>query len=156
MKFWNDINESETIRQVNEFLTTEFEQALRLSGESRDGISSPQWSFEPSGGGYGNSQERRMERVVIAGNVVKATVETIRSCSATNSKVLIDLYLNSLSEWQVASKLGYTPEHFSRKVKPSALFEFADRYEVYSTMRNCYEDLHVYEENQDDINMVSR
>ncbi len=156
MKFWNDIDEEATTSKVSEFLTVDFEQALRLSGESRDGISSPQWSFEPSGGGYGNSQERRMERVVIAGNVVKATVETIRSCSAINSKVLTDLYLNSLSEWQVASKLGYTPEHFSRKVKPSALFEFADRYEVYSTMRNCYEDLHVYEEDQDDINVASR
>lgn len=138
------IDERGTAHNVDLFLTKDLEKALRFSGESRDGISSPQWSFEPSGGGYGNSQERRVGKVVTASNMVKAIADTIRNCDELNSKILFQCYIDEMKDWQVATKLGYTKEHFSRQIKRSALVEFADRYEVYGRFYHVYEDLHVY------------
>lgn len=142
MKLFTDIDLSETARVTRLFLEHDFQHCIQLLGADKMSLKSPQWSFEPKSPSAGNHQEKAVINQIASENVVNCIVTTIRNCASSPKKpsqqILSGLYIDSLSNWDLAEKLGYEHAQFMR-LKKSALCEFADRFEHWKIIYNLAE-----------------
>lgn len=126
-----DIDRVATARNVRNFLANKFQTYLARGGLHRADLSSPK--LEPTGVSShgGNSAEASMIKIFDYQAKCGAVYTAIINCSENrnlvvyNRSILLNRYINDLTDRDVMSKLGISSSSYGEK-KVVALCEFAD------------------------------
>lgn len=149
------IDEEGTISNCKRFLLRVFPRMLRISGlnsgnydELIAGLQSPKMDGMPKAPNHANNSDISIVRRVYAQQIVQMTVKAMGKCSATSKNVLSMLYLDGYTDTMCLLAVGYSHSQYFDKVKPKAILEFADVYEL--------DDLHIYATDTDDLKRQKR
>lgn len=144
-----DIPDSKkTADKVRNFLGSQLDHYLALSGKHRGDLKSPVSDGQPKGSPIGNAAEDHALRVWFAEQVVDCVSRAMCDCTASSQKLLLGKYADSLTSYQTAELLNSSASTFTRE-QENALNEFADRFEyqlVKHELDKDVDDLHVYPE----------
>lgn len=126
-----DIDRVVTARNVRNFFANKFQTYLARGGLHKADLSSP--DLEPTGvtSHGGNSAETSMMKIFDYQAKCGAVYTAIINCSENrnlgvyNRSILLDRYINDLTDTDVMNKLGMSSSSYGEK-KVVALCEFAD------------------------------
>ena len=134
-----DIDQKKTAQKVRNFFKYNFEHYLIRAGYHRTDLSSPQ--LDPTGimSHGGNSAENKMASIFDAQDKCQAVYHAIEKCADSSKQpfrtILKSLYIEELTDWQVAAKVQYSDSRYS-DLKRYALCQFADTIDTWKTIYN--------------------
>lgn len=151
MNIYNDIDTKATAKSVDYFLKKQLPRLMRRCGHSITELSSPRLSLTPvSTSSRTDLQESIIINAIEIDHVINAIHKTIFSCSKLSQIVLLDNYIHCYSAEKTIFDLPYSRSQYFHKIKPTALNEFADKYDFQQL--NCKVskenliDLHIYKD----------
>lgn len=130
MELFPQIDERRTINNAKKFLKNTFPQWVLQSGLSTSDIQSPTISDMPSSAPVGNSNERKVLKMIERQDDVKAVLKSINAPSRFERMILREVFLNHMPDWKVANKIGYSIAR-EQSLKKHALLNFAYAMEAY-------------------------
>lgn len=126
------INIEATAKEVDNFLSKEFQHYLNRAGRTRSSLSSPQLSEAPGGTHYDHANEDAIIEGMFAQNVVSCIHQTIIKCSNSGdhpyATILFSLYVEQNTVKRTSQLIGFSMRQTFVK-KQLACCEFADRFE---------------------------
>ena len=134
-----DIDQKLTAQKVRDFFKYNFEHYLIRAGYHRIDLSSPQ--LDPTGimSHSGNSAEAKMATIFEAQDKCQAVYHAIDQCADSSKQpfrtILKSLYIDELSDWQVAAKVQYSDSRYG-DLKRYALCQFADTIDTWKLIYN--------------------
>lgn len=134
-----DIDQKLTAQKVRDFFKYNFEHYLIRAGYHRTDLSSPQ--LDPTGimSHSGNSVEAKMATIFEAQDKCQAVYHAIDQCADSSKQpfrtILKSLYIDELSDWQVAAKVQYSDSRYG-DLKRYALCQFADTIDTWKLIYN--------------------
>ncbi|RVU70028.1 MULTISPECIES: ArpU family phage packaging/lysis transcriptional regulator [Lactobacillus] len=130
-----EIDEYETIKNVNKLLTKDFDRYLNFSGSHRTDLSSPM--LDPTGAsshGGVNHTEEQLVNGTAAANCVSAISDAINDCDKSpdnpHALFLYYRYVKKMTTTAIGNALGFQDAQYYRLRKDSML-EFAQRMEIW-------------------------
>ncbi|MBP2056996.1 ArpU family phage transcriptional regulator [Lactobacillus colini] len=143
-----ELNRARTLQNVSDFFEYDLDRLVLMSGKNLTDLKSPQISKAPIHSTGSNSREDTMIRGLDAGAMVDAVKDTILHCSYDSRVILIELFINHKTWFEVENILFCNHKRlgFLRK---KAMFEFADGFDYWQRRHNCEPiiDLHAYKRN---------
>lgn len=121
-----ELNKTATAANVRDFFHKQWPRYLNRAGTTVNMLKSPSFDPMPKSPSFENSQEIKMMNIFDAQQSIACVMETIRSCREQHSRVLIYSFIDCLTDWKIAQKMGYSDSQ-EQRIKLMACCEFAER-----------------------------
>ena len=128
--FGNELDVEKTLDNVKHFFEVDYPAAKRRAHRDMTGVGSPAITGMPKGTAKGNATEERLVNYAYCKQVVAATPLAIDDCTKWSRKILKWLYLNREDDAYCIVNLPYSEKWYYKKLKPTAMIEFAEAYPI--------------------------
>ncbi|KRM91703.1 ArpU family phage packaging/lysis transcriptional regulator [Fructilactobacillus florum] len=131
MELIDEIDERKTITNVKKWLNFSFPKLVMSAGLDAASLKSPSITDMPTDPTHGNANEAKVIRMIDNQQKVSEVMRALRGYKHTSKVILYGIYVDNISNWQLADKLGYSHTRFN-ELKSQALLEFAYIMQAYN------------------------
>ncbi|WP_395318194.1 ArpU family phage packaging/lysis transcriptional regulator [Fructilactobacillus frigidiflavus] len=136
VSYFESIDDKKTIKNVRDYLDTNFRKLMDICGISASQLQSPTISDMPFSKGVGNSSEDRVIKLMKYRETLKFLVQVLKGFDGDETHILFNCYVNGFSAIKIMQLENVSSAQYYR-LKNKELLKFADR--ALSLI-----DLHVY------------